>query len=67
MIRFALHGGVIPVLTVLTQLGGVAWLIACGFRRRARAFVLLYGAPDMAALLQDVATEMRFQGCRAAR
>jgi murein endopeptidase len=38
------HGLVVLALTVLTQLGGLAWLIALRFRRRLVAFVLAYAA-----------------------
>jgi hypothetical protein len=38
------HGLVVLALTVLTQLGGLAWLLALGFRRRVLVFVLGYAA-----------------------
>jgi hypothetical protein len=41
--RIIFHGLVILVLTVLTQLGGLAWLIAVPFRRRWLVFPLAYG------------------------
>ncbi len=43
MIRWAGHILVIALLTVLTQLGGLAWLFALTFRRRFLAFALAYG------------------------
>ncbi len=39
------------LLTALTQLGGVAWLIALGFKRRLLAFVLAYCGLFTAALV----------------
>jgi hypothetical protein len=42
--RYALHGAAVVGLTVLTQLGGVAWLLALAFRRRLPAFVIAYAA-----------------------
>ena len=44
MIRWLGHGAMVLVLTVLTQLGGLAWLVALGFRRRLAVFALAYGA-----------------------
>lgn len=38
------QGLVVLVLTVLTQLGGVAWLVALVFRRRVVAFLVAYAA-----------------------
>lgn len=40
--RWALHGIAVLILTVLTQLGGIAWLIACMTRRKLIVFVLAY-------------------------
>jgi hypothetical protein len=37
------HGGVLVALTLLTQVGGLAWLGALWFRWRLVAFVALYG------------------------
>lgn len=42
--RFVFHGVIVVLLTLLTQLGGVAWLIASAARRRLAVFVLAYGA-----------------------
>ena len=39
MLRFSGHLLAIVTLTLLTQLGGVAWLIAIAFRRRWTVFV----------------------------
>lgn len=49
------HTLIVGMLTILTQLGGLAWLGALGFRRRLLAFVLLYaviwvGAVQLAPL-----------------
>jgi hypothetical protein len=38
------HGLIILGLTALTQLGGLAWLVALRFRRRLVAFVVIYAA-----------------------
>jgi hypothetical protein len=40
----AFHGAVIVALTLLTQLGGIAWLIALRFRRRLPVFLVAYAA-----------------------
>lgn len=40
--RLAAHAALFVLLTLLTQIGGVIWLVALGFRRRLLAFVLLY-------------------------
>lgn len=50
MIRATFHAFVVLVLTLLSQLGGLAWLIALGFRRRVLAFVLAYLALSAAAM-----------------
>ncbi len=42
MMRIARHGMVILALTLLTQLGGIAWIIALFFRRRLIVFLLAY-------------------------
>jgi hypothetical protein len=42
MRRVIAHGLWIACLTVLTQLGGAAWLLALCFRRRIAAFLILY-------------------------
>lgn len=41
----------IAVLTVLTQLGGLAWIVTHFFQRKIRAFIIAYAAISMAALL----------------
>lgn len=43
------HLALVALLTVLTQLGGLAYLVALGFRRRILAFVLSYAALGIAA------------------
>ena len=44
------HLAIAVFLTLLTQLGGIAWLAALWFRRRFAAFVLLYAVLSVAAL-----------------
>jgi hypothetical protein len=44
MLRLALHLLLILTLTALSQLGGLAWLIALLFRHRLLAFALAYAA-----------------------
>ncbi len=51
MIRFVGHGMIVLFLTALTQIGGLAWLLALFFRRRVLAFVAAYVALAGAALL----------------
>lgn len=50
MIRIFKHLGIVVGLTALTQLGGVAWLIALAFGRRWLVFGLAYAALGGAAL-----------------
>ncbi len=40
--RIVGHGAAVVALTLLSQLGGIAWLLALRFRRRAIAFVAIY-------------------------
>ncbi|MEO1308848.1 MAG: hypothetical protein AAFV38_13245 [Pseudomonadota bacterium] len=40
--RLLLHLFAVVVLTIVTQLGGIAWLIACGFKARLRVFLVAY-------------------------
>ncbi|MEZ5686100.1 MAG: hypothetical protein R3D78_09475 [Paracoccaceae bacterium] len=42
MIALARHLGIATFLTILTQLGGLAWLLALPFRRRGWAFAAFY-------------------------
>lgn len=42
--RYLGHALIILALTLLTQLGGVAWLIALRFRRKLLAFLVTYAA-----------------------
>lgn len=51
MARFLRHAAVFGVLTLLTQIGGIAWLVALFFRRRVLAFVTAYVALAGTALL----------------
>lgn len=49
MLRFLFHAFFILFLTVLTQIGGLAWIGALFFRRKLPAFVLAYVALAVAA------------------
>ncbi|MGB1234444.1 MAG: hypothetical protein ACPG5U_01775 [Planktomarina sp.] len=42
MLKAALHLTLVILLTLLTQLGGIAWLIALMFRRRFIVFIVAY-------------------------
>jgi hypothetical protein len=42
MLRFLVHTAIFVVLTLLTQLGGLAWLFALLFRQRIFMFLLTY-------------------------
>lgn len=42
MMRVLAHGALVLALTVLTQLGGLAWLLALTFRRRVLVFAVAY-------------------------
>lgn len=48
--RVPFHIILVVVLTVLTQLGGLAWLVALGFRRRFFSFVLIYAGLSLSAV-----------------
>lgn len=50
MLRAFGHGTLIVFLTVLTQFGGAAWLLALLFRRRVLAFAILYLGLSASAL-----------------
>ncbi len=49
MIRLLAHGGWIMLLTLVTQLGGIAWLLACFSRWRWLTFVSCYAALSVCA------------------
>ena len=49
--RTLIHVTLIAALTLLTQMGGVAWAVALLFRRRALAFLVAYLALSAAALV----------------
>ena len=51
MIRFLLHAVCVVFLTLLTQLGGLAWLIGLCFKRRLRVFAAAYLALSLSALM----------------
>ena len=40
--RLLYHSFAVVFLTILTQLGGIAWLISCAFRSRLPAFLVTY-------------------------
>jgi hypothetical protein len=42
--RLIWHGMLVLALTVLSQLGGLAWLVALRFRRRVLVFLIAYSA-----------------------
>ncbi|MFW8596031.1 hypothetical protein [Cribrihabitans neustonicus] len=44
MLRFIANSSIVFFLTILTQIGGAAWLIALFFRQRIVAFILAYAA-----------------------
>lgn len=50
MMRTFLHSGLVVLLTLLSQIGGIAWLAALLFKRRLVAFAIIYGAMTIAAL-----------------
>lgn len=50
MLRFNLHAFIVLSLTVLTQIGGVAWLLALAFRRRLIALICAYAVLTIAAI-----------------
>lgn len=50
MYRIAVHSLIIVALTVITQIGGLAWLLALLTRRSGSAFVALYVTLSIAAL-----------------
>lgn len=51
MLRFAFNAFCVVVLTLLTQIGGLAWLLALVFKRRVLAFCALYIGLSAATLL----------------
>lgn len=50
MLRTLLHAGVILFLTLVTQIGGLAWLVSRLFQRKLLAFVALYAGLSLATL-----------------
>lgn len=50
MIRTVLHAAIFITLTIISQVGGVAWLVALRFKNRAVAFAAAYLALSMSAL-----------------
>lgn len=51
MVRIALHSLTIVFLTLLTQLGGLAWLFSIFFKRRILVFAVAYVALSTSALM----------------
>lgn len=51
MVRIAFHLLIIVFLTLLTQLGGLAWLFAICFKRRFLVFGVTYAALSISALM----------------
>ena len=47
--RAVAHIAIVVLLTILTQLGGIAWLISLAFKRRLLAFVIGYAALSLSA------------------
>ncbi len=50
LLRIALHAGIFALLTVLTQIGGMAWVLALFMRRRIVGFLTLYILLSVATL-----------------
>jgi len=50
MKRVIFHAAGILLLTLLTQLGGLAWLISLAFRRRILVFLIAYSAFSISAM-----------------
>lgn len=51
MLKIIGHAGLFTALTLLTQLGGVAWLLALFFKRRILTFFVAYAALWAAAMI----------------
>ncbi len=51
MLRVIGHLGLIMILTLLTQVGGLVWMLALLLRRRLLAFVLAYVALSASAVV----------------
>ncbi|MBQ4824059.1 hypothetical protein J4729_05770 [Leisingera sp. HS039] len=50
MLKVLGHLAIVVLFTILSQLGGIAWLTALIFRRRLLAFLILYTGLSMAAV-----------------
>jgi len=50
MLRLAAHSALVVLLTLATQIGGIAWLIALLARRRLMVFVIIYAGLSLASL-----------------
>lgn len=49
MFRWTLHAIIVIALTILTQIGGLAWIVSCRFRRRFVIFVGVYATLSVMA------------------
>ena len=49
MLRLLLHAFAVVILTLLTQMGGLAWLVSRAFRRKIFVFLLVYAALSLGA------------------
>lgn len=50
LLRVFLHGILILLLTLMTQMGGLAWIAALFFRRRVLVFLLVYAGLSLSAI-----------------
>ncbi len=50
MLRFVGHSFIVLTLTLITQIGGLAWVIALFFRRKLIAFILAYAGLTATAI-----------------
>ena len=65
MMRIGIHFVVVVVLTAISQLGGIAWLIGLNFRRRWIAFGICYAALSFAAFWMAPMIGRQALSCRA--
>lgn len=49
MLRYAGHAAIVALLTLATQIGGIAWLIALLARRRLMVFLIVYAAASLSS------------------
>jgi len=50
MLRFGFHAGMVLGLTILTQIGGLAWLVALLSKARIASFVAVYVIATVATI-----------------